>query len=478
MEIGNSAVVGQKLDHYQSLKASYFSLMSSRRLPIGKVRAYVGVECSLRESVLLASGHDPDEAHIVSLSEALDSVDRIRDKDELETRLLSGIREWRASKRDGFSLPEGHIQETDSTKPTEHARSVISLFSGAMGLDLGFLGSGFTILLANDIENDSRRTVAANLPNLKFINRDIDEVAPSELMAEAGVAPGELDLLIGGPPCQPFSPAGKRAGLSDPRASPLKYFIRAIREIRPAAFVMEEVPGLLSSRLKHFPYYDKYKRKPEGDEVRGSAFSVVLQMLQSTGYRYSYAVLNAADFGAPQVRKRVVFIGLRDGVPSFPKPTHSGDGLPGREPWVTVWEAARHLRYTRGMELSSEDADFMSYVPPGGNWQLMPDKIKENAMGRALYSEGGRMGFYRRIPWDEPAPTLVTTPAQKGTFLVHPEMNRFLSVEEYKALQGFPEGWDIQGSIESRYRLIGNAVPVHLSSAVARHALKILSGEV
>ena len=107
---------------------------------------------------------------------------------------------------------------------------------------------------------------------------------------------------------------------------------------------------------------------------------------------------------------------------------------------------------------------------------MMPPDLVQMAMGRAYESEGGRMGFYRRIAWDEPSPTLVTSPAQKGTFLVHPEFDRFLSIAEYKVLQGFSDNWKISGGIGSKYRLIGNAVPTHLSKAISRHVLKILRG--
>ena len=464
--------------YYVDAKTRYFLLLSARRLPRGKSRAYVGATSSILEAELIESGHKEEEAHTVAFSEAVDTLQAIKDREELDAKLLSAIAEWRSKRIAGEPLWEGYRNDVGWELPTPVGGKAISLFSGAMGLDLGFIESGVQIVLGNDVEKESHRTVASNLPDLKFLNQDIDRVEPEDLMREAGVSSGEVDILIGGPPCQPFSPAGRRAGLNDPRSSPLKYFIRAIKEVRPAAFVMEEVPGLLSSRLKHFPYYDKYKRKPEGDEERGSAFRVVKEMLDSTGYNYAYAVLNAADFGAPQTRERLIFIGLREGKPSFPEPTHSGDGSPEKEPWATFWESARHFRYTKDKELGPEDRKFMSFVPPGGNWVQMPPDIAAQAMGHAFNSEGGRMGFYRRIPWDEPSPTLVTTPSQKGTFLVHPQYDRFLSLAEYKALQGFPQRWRITGGIDAQYRLIGNAVPVYLSRAVARHVTRILKGEV
>lgn len=468
---------GRLYGDYKDSKVKYFSLLSRAGMPKGKSRAFVGAYTAVLESRLLSSGHNEDEAHITAFSMAVDALAKIRDRDGLNASLSSAIGQWRSMRPGTDPLWEAPTPESQWQPQPQLAGRAISLFSGAMGLDLGFMDCGIQIALANDIDRESFRTVNSNLPDLKFLNEDIDKIEPEVLIKAAGVSPSEVDILIGGPPCQPFSPAGRRAGLNDPRASPLKYFIRAIREVRPAAFVMEEVPGLLSSRLKHFPYYDKYKRKPDAEEERGSAFRVVKDMLDSTGYRYAYSVLNAADYGAPQVRERLIFIGMRDGTPSFPEPTHSGDGSTGRQPWVTFWEVAKGLKYTNDKPLRPEDRKYMSYVPPGGNWTQMPDEIAAEAMGRTMASEGGRTGFYRRIPWDEPSPTVVTSPSQRGTYLVHPHYDRFLSLAEYKVLQGFPVGWKITGSVDAKYRLIGNAVPVHLSNALARHAIKLLNGE-
>lgn len=476
--ITKDRITRRNFDDYRTYKTEYFSLVSTGKLPRGKSRAYIGARTQVDEADLIKSGYSEDEAHVIAFSDAVTALKAINDRDELESKLMSSTVEWRALRKTMETLCEDSISDGEWIPPKPAVGKAISLFSGAMGLDLGFIENGVQIVLGNDIEKESAKTVASNLPNLKFLNRDIDSIELEELMREAEVSPGEVDILIGGPPCQPFSPAGRRGGLNDPRASPLKYFIRAIMGIKPAAFVMEEVPGLLSSRLKHFPYYEKYNRKPEGDEERGSAFTVIKEMLDTTGYRYAYAVLNAADFGAPQIRSRLMFIGLREGTPSFPEPTHSGKGLEERHPWVTFWESANNLRYTKDKVLKPEDRRFMSFVPPGGNWGHMPPDVASEAMGNAIHSEGGRMGFYRRIAWDEPSPTLVTTPSQKGTFLVHPQYDRFLSLAEYKVLQGFPPEWKITGGVDARYRLIGNAVPVHLSMAVAKHVLRILNGEV
>jgi len=469
---------------YTELKYRYFYLLSRTRLKKGRLRAFIATSVQLTEWGTSSSKVPDGSAHIDGLREALDLAEKIKDQGELDSKMAKAREAWQAGHT--VNPPDDYDQGDYGSVYTGNPRqpygeghrgySVVSLFSGAMGLDIGFTGAGFSILIANDIDAVCSRVASENVPELKFINQDINNISPEVLMREAGIGPGEADLLIGGPPCQPFSPAGKRAGLNDPRASPLMYFIRAIVSLRPRAFVMEEVPGILSSRIKHFPYYDKYKRTPSQEEERGSAFRVIMEMLHGTGYNIEYKVLNAADYGTPQVRNRVIFIGLRDCQPSFPPPAYSGDGNHVLLPWNTLWDSIRGLRGTADSRLTGKNAEYMGYVPPGGNWVDLPEEIAREAMGSGYDSEGGRMGFFRRLAWDEPSPTLVTSPMQKGTYLIHPELDRPLSVAEYKRLQGFPDDWAIPGNTSDKYRLIGNAVPVYLSRAIADHIKKLLEG--
>jgi len=469
---------------YMELKRKYFYLVSNTKLKKGRLRTFIATLTQLIEWEAIKDNIYEDSAHIDAFREALDQSEKIMFQTDLDSKLEEIRRIWQTEHKkkvietQGLGIYENKYN-TNTKKfygETDKGPTVISLFSGAMGLDLGFIESGYRILVANDIDKVCLYTASKNIPEVKFINEDINKISIDFLMKEAGIAPGEVDLLIGGPPCQPFSPAGKRAGLNDPRASPLIYFIRAISGLRPRAFVMEEVPGILSSRIKHFPYYDKYKRDPSPEERRGSAFKVVMDMLHSTGYNIAYRVLNAADYGAPQIRERVIFIGLRDRMPSFPKPTHSGYGKRDLQPWNTLWEAVRDLRHTHDLSLSQKNKQYMGFIPPGGNWVDLPDIVAREAMGGAYNSEGGRMGFFRRLAWDEPSPTLVTSPIQKGTYLIHPELDRPLSIAEYKRLQGFPDDWVIAGNISDQYRLIGNAVPLYLSKAIAKHIKNLLDG--
>ena len=260
-------------------------------------------------------------------------------------------------------------------------------------------------------------------------------------------------------------------------------FVRAIKEIRPRAFVMEEVTGLRSARLKHVPIAERGARILRPEEKKGSDFKVVVDMLRSTGYKLVYDVLNAADFGSPQSRNRIIFIGLREGLPKLPDKTHSNrlqTHLDGRalQPWNTFWECTADLQATEMefTELSPKRKKYMLFVPPGGHWRHLPKEAIKEAMGGAYRSGGGKMGYFRRLTWVEPSPTVVTSPVQKGTMFCHPEAPRPLSIEEYKRIQGFPDDWAIVGNTSTKYRLIGGAVPVHLSYAIATKVAELLGG--
>lgn len=474
----------ESLNKYRNLKSSYFKILSDNPRNKGHMRAYIGGLTSLYERDLLRSSNDYIEAHTTAFEMALEDASTVMVNKTLHDKLEIVKAKWAdLPKKSSTPGAESPILESPIRKIgnwSHNGLNAISLFSGAMGLDLGLMASGFDVRLANDIDPKSKETVLCNLPELSFINRDIDTVTTRELLDYASIPKGELDVLVGGPPCQPFSPAGKRAGLSDPRASPLRYFIKGIKEMKPRAFVMEEVPGLLSSRLKHFPISERGKRIPTAEEREGSAFKIILDMLNSTGYHITFGRVNAADYGSPQVRERLIFIGLRDQTPSLPKPTYSSTPGKGTLPWNSFWEATADIRLQPGdyPSISSKTTDYINYVPPGGNWRELPADIVKTAMGGAFYSGGGKMGFYRRMSWHDPSPTVVTTPMQKGTMFIHPEENRPISVEEYARVQGFPEDWQIAGNLFDKYRLIGNAVPVHLAHAIGSHVRDLLYGNV
>ncbi len=475
---------------YSKLKLDYFRSLHNSSTKRGDIRAFIGVRSWLHEFENIKRGEDKYTAHIQALGVAIDELKGAVKRGSFGQVFKSSLKEW--SEQGGLiqretngapitQPPIPHIKKWKGNGMTQ-----ISLFSGAQGLDLGFLAAGFDLRFANDICPDSQKTITENVPSVPFVLGDFGKITTGEVLKTAGLDVGETDVLTGGPPCQPFSTAGKRLGFNDPRASPLKEFIRAIKEIQPKAFVMEEVTGLLSARLKHIPIAERDNKTLTCDEKKGSVFAVILKMLKSTGYKFTYGVLNAADFGAPQVRRRVVFIGLREGTPSLPEPTHSGtcfQDLYGRvlPPWNSFWDASIDLQGCEEpghtTKLSENIKKYMRYIPPGGYWRHLPNEVVKDAMGGAYSSGGGKVGFYRRLAWDEPSPTVVTSPIQKGTMFCHPEAMRPLTVKEYKRAQGFPDDWEIQGSVSQKYKLIGDAVPVHLSYAIAKKVASLVKGE-
>jgi DNA (cytosine-5)-methyltransferase 1 len=176
-----------------------------------------------------------------------------------------------------------------------------------------------------------------------------------------------------------------------------------------------------------------------------------------------FGVLNAADYGVPQTRERVVFIGSRDGEDvRLPPPTHSADK------WVTLGSALADLSDPEPefTTIPSGKAKFLKLVPPGGNWRDLPETLQKKALGRAYDSWGGRNGFCRRLSWEKPSPALTTRPDSKATILCHPTELRPLSVREYACLQQFPDGWTFAGGTPQKYKMIGNAVPLGLGKAV------------
>lgn len=435
----------------------------------GDVRAYLS---AMTDLLVAERGLSYPEA----LSEALrraEELYRVKGLQSVKEDATRVISQWRALDR--YRLPRSALNcvppVPSPTPRPKHGLTVVSLFTGAFGLDLGFELAGFDVVLALDISEDSYRNLKANRPKIPFLLGDIKRYTTWDILKEAGLAPGEVDVITGGPPCQPFSTAGKRQSLGDPRAAPLVDFVRVIKEARPKVFVMEEVPGILSARIRHVPIKER-SRPLSPEEEPGSAWRVVWEILRDTGYRVSWSILNAVDYGAPQVRERVIVVGVRPDLrrdPVYPKVTRSRrPSLSGLLPWLTLLEAIGNVeRHIYCATLPPKYKRFMEYVPPGGNWRQIPDQLRREAMNSALDASGGKMGFFRRLTWFEPSPTLVTSPAMKATMMVHPWEDRPLSVGEYLKIQGFPDDWVVVTSGVAAYRLFGEAVPVPLAYAIA-----------
>ncbi len=366
----------------------------------------------------------------------------------------------------------------------------ISLFTGAFGFDLGLEQAGFHTVAVVEKDVDAAKTITLNRPHLyqSSLPRNIEEVSAQELLEEGGrvldigkaLQPGEVDLVTGGPPCQPFSTAGKRGSVMDPRGSLFMDFIRIVRDVQPRFFIMENVRGFLSAPIRHRQINQRGKEYPplEASEMAGAALKVVLTEMKGLGYSVVYNLIEAADYGVPQNRQRVIFIGSRDGEPvTFPLPTHNKNGV-NLPKWRTLREGLMGLVEPQPefISYSENRLKYLRLLTAGQNWKYLPEELQVEAMGGAYNSGGGKVGFYRRLSWEKPCPTVTTSPYQKATDMCHPVELRPLSVGESAMIQTFPADWYFCGSVSSKYRQIGNAVPVLLAKAIGDYIYNLIQG--
>lgn len=361
------------------------------------------------------------------------------------------------------------------------AYSVISLFSGAMGLDLGMHQTGrYRLRACVEKEKAFAQTIVRNqqagrLPgDLAVYARDIRDLDPAEVLSAAGLAPGQLDVLVGGPPCQSFSTAGRRGTVQDVRGTLLWEFLRFVDYMQPKVFILENVRGLLSAAIRHRPISlrpEKGGAPLSQEEQPGSVvrlFADDLRKIDGVAYHMDCFEVNAVNYGAPQLRERAIFIGNRIGIDvDFPDPTHAQPNSNGLPPWRTLGDAIGGLKHDPAdtiMDFSPRKKRFLAQVPEGANWRSLPLAQQQESMGKAWHAKGGRSGWWRRLSYDLPCPTLVTMPNHASTSLCHPSEVRALSIREYAAIQEFPRDWEFHGTATQQYAQVGNAVPVRLGA--------------
>jgi DNA (cytosine-5)-methyltransferase 1 len=357
----------------------------------------------------------------------------------------------------------------------------LSFFSGAMGLDYGIEQAGIHFRLASEIEPNARKTILLNYPNIGLIG-DIEKYSAKQIREYAGINNNtKIDVMVGGPPCQAFSTAGKREGFNDKRGNIFLTYIERILELEPKIAVIENVRGLLSAPLMHRPHSDRGFGFPPltPEEEKGGALAYIISMLEKGGYKISFNLYNAANFGSPQKRERVVIFCMKNKKAPYLTPTHSENGDFNLPKWRTFGEVAKGLNENDQEYLSFPEYRLKYYrmLKAGQYWKNLPVDLQKEAMGASYFAGGGKTGFYRRLAWDKPSPTLVTDPTMPATDLAHPLKDRPLSIQEYMRIQEFPDDWHFWGSLKDKYRQIGNAVPVSLGRAIGNHIIKLLSNE-
>ncbi len=355
----------------------------------------------------------------------------------------------------------------------------ISLFSGAMGLDLGLEAAGFETIGCLDQDKWACETIRRNRPEVNLIQDDIRNWSSKELLAKFGCRRDEVDLIVGGPPCPSFSTAGRRKSFQDPRGQVMFDFLRIVEDIRPAFFLMENVRGILSASIEHVPLTHRTRNGaiPKPEQERGSVLRHLHAVFKKMRYVVTVQLVNAADYGVPQKRERVVFLGSRDGFQvTMPPGDFREKGGIFERPWRTLGDAIGDLSEKKPeyLPFSKSREKYLRLLSEGQNWRDLPKDLIRDAMGGAYESGGGKVGFYRRLNFDRPCPTVPTSPIQKSTCLCHPRELRPLSVKEYARVQQFPDDWAFSGSLTKKYMQIGNAVPVGLGFVIGKTVLRHL----
>jgi DNA (cytosine-5)-methyltransferase 1 len=390
-----------------------------------------------------------------------------------------------------------------SEKPLSQKKyKVLSLFSGAMGLDLGLESTGqFEVVACIEKENIFCDTIHLNQEkgrlskDLKIFKGDIREIKPKEILDAVDLHRGEVDLIAGGPPCQSFSTAGKRGTTQDPRGTLLWDYLRFVKEVEPRFFLMENVRGLMSAALKHRPIAKRPEKggKPlKEDEQPGSVirlFAEDLRKINDWSYRLDCFEVNAVNYGAPQLRERVLFIGNRFHAPvDFPDPTHGHPMISSDQrelidseegdiiPWRTLRDAIGGLNENNPVivDFSPRKKYYLNKIPEGSNWRSLSVEDQKESMGRAWHAKGGRSGWWRRLSSDLPCPTLLTLPNHASMALCHPHEVRALTLREYARIQEFPDDWEFAGTPAQQYAQVGNAVPIRLGKVAGEVILSQL----
>ena len=353
---------------------------------------------------------------------------------------------------------------------------VVSLFSGGGGLDLGFKQAGYDIIWAIDNEKNAVETYKKNIGN-HIILGDINKIDLNEIP--------NGDIVIGGPPCQSFSLVGKR-NVEDARGQLVWRYLKIINKIKPKAFVFENVTGILSAK--------------------NSAGEKILDLLKNEfrkiGYVINTKVLNAADYGVPQRRKRVIIVGLMNDSFEFPSPTHNEDGTNGLKKYVSVEDALEDLpniidgkieykykpkndyqKLVRNNnkvvtdhimpQMSELDKIIVNSVKPGGNYMDIPSNINSQRI-RRLQKSGGHTTCYGRLDPKLPSYTINTYFNRPNVGCnIHYKENRLITVREALRLQSFPDDYVlVSSSKQGKNLIVGNAVPPLLANIIAEQLKK------
>jgi len=371
----------------------------------------------------------------------------------------------------------------------EERLTAIDLFAGAGGLSEGFRQAGFDILAANDFDEFAEKTFRLNHPEAAFLSGPVENFTADDFLAASGLMKGELDVLLGGPPCQAFSVYNHQRGMHDDRSGLFREYLRLVEGLQPRFVVIENVTGILSV-------------------AGGHAVDEIIQSLKQLGYHVERRTLKAEEYGVPQERRRVFFIGTRENQSiKWPKPTHGtsswgplfstdrklsvtvddaiadlppleiADGveespytiLPLSDYQAIVREGAVMLYNHVAPVLQEINLKRLKYIPQGGSWRDIPQELLPAGMKKAKRSDHTKR--YGRLHPQGLASTILTKCDLHWGAYIHPWQERTITVREAARFQSFPDIMKFLGPRGEQYRQVGNAVPPLLARAVA-HSIR------
>lgn len=347
---------------------------------------------------------------------------------------------------------------------------VVDLFSGCGGLSFGFEQAGFDVVLGIDNWEDSLKTFAINHPNSKTFLANLGDISVEHICKENNISKGSVDVVVGGPPCQGFSIAGKRDH-NDPRNSLYKAFVDFVRYLKPKAFILENVPNLVSMS-------------------KGEIKDKIIRDFSNLGYNINYQILKASDYGVPQNRRRVFFVGtINNKKFEFPNPIFQkeSDKITASEaigdlPENTLKEGFRYARsakseYQKLMRRNSlgiynhfatdhteKTKEVIALVPDGGNYKNLPG-----------YLQGTRKVNIAWTRLNSKKPSFTIDTGHRHHF--HYSYNRIPTVRECARIQSFPDTFKFLGTRTSQYKQVGNAVPPLLAYALGKELLKFFNNK-
>ena len=383
---------------------------------------------------------------------------------------------------------------------------VVDFFSGAGGLTCGLNMAGFQSILGSDIHSTYATTFAKNHPNTHVITNDIRNLSEQEIFKLTGLRSGELDLIVGGPPCQGFSINAPIRTLDDQRNHLFKESLRVAAVFRPKAILIENVPGIVSLG-------------------KGTVVKAIYAYLKKMGYTVEHRILFAGHYGVPQMRFRTIFIALRDSNKiEFPEPTHNAKAVANfagakelclkidplfaqdLKHKTTVWDAISDLP-TLALGQLIDDIDYteqsqsdfqkllregstkifnhgcaklgianlerLKYIPQGGSWRDIPHELLPMGLQRARRSDHTKR--YGRLHPDELCSTILTKCDPHWGSFFHPTQDRAISVREAARIQSFPDHYVFTGSLTEQFEQVGNAVPPLMAKAIGETIKRLIS---